>query len=131
MKKGAATRSILALGLAAVVAGGAAAAPEFDVAKEDERARLVAIERDAKGGDDGVVYAMDQVVAKLARSTPLRDAKNAPGDMLLDMPPAPGAPGVLMRSLRALAFETARKLPAATRKKIIEAQKDALANERR
>lgn len=122
----------LALTLAAVAAGGAAAAPEFDVAKEDERAKLAALERDAKAGDDAAVYAMDEVFAKLARPAARGgpDVKNAPADLLLDEPPVPGSGGITMKSLRTHAFEVAKRLPAGIRKKLIEAQKEGQNTER-
>ncbi len=128
----------------ASLAGAALAAPEFDLARDEERTKLATIEREAKDGNDASVYALDEVLSLVARTAPQRDAKNPPGDMLLE-PAAGGAgapaatpgaapdgtTGITMRSLRALALDVARRLPLAMRKKLVEAQRDAEASERK
>jgi outer membrane protein assembly factor BamB len=123
----------LALGIFAL-AGAALAAPEFDLARDDDRQRLATIEKDAAKGDEAAVYGLDDVFAKIARAQPEREAKNSPGNTLIepDPPARPDAtPGVTLRSLRALAFDVAKKLPPELRKKLAAAQKEAAATERR
>jgi hypothetical protein len=128
--------------------GAALASPEFDLARDEDRTKLATIEREAKDGNDASIYSLDEVFSQVARLAPQRDAKNPPGDMLLE-PAPPGGPagrespqaapwtapdgsaGITMRSLRALAFDVARRLPPAMRKKLVDAQRDAEASEKK
>jgi len=76
----------LALALFAL-AGAALAAPELDLARDDERQRLATIEKDAAKGDEAAVYGLDDVFAKIARAQPEREAKNSPGNTLVEPEP--------------------------------------------
>jgi outer membrane protein assembly factor BamB len=99
-----------------------------ELATLDDRALVAAIEKEISTGDDRVLSDLESLFARVARHGPSADAKNSPGDALVEI--AEEGTKVRLETLRATALRLALKLPKEQRRKLAESQAAALATER-